>query len=294
MSTALSTKKVLILGLPNSGKSRLFSRLTGRYAEVANAPLTTIDLNAAPLALGKGIETREFRDCYTGGYGTRLVFDGTPYPHGPAGHTGKKSCLFYGDRIGCTLHPYRPLACRLYPLGRDRHEGNVRYFYRGEKISCFELCPSIGEMPLITPEDYVPDQQIEEPAAAHDGYATLACGMVTAAATIARQSQQLDYAELQAFYRELCAESLEEYSVRITPLWMDRLTLPELDIRKLPASQFVNAHGQLLAEAISVDFSQTPDRAVARRQAAHLYLALALHLGRSVGLEPIDMAQFLA
>ncbi len=62
MSTALSTKKVLILGLPNSGKSRLFSRLTGRYAEVANAPLTTIDLNQAPLALGKGKGAYEIID----------------------------------------------------------------------------------------------------------------------------------------------------------------------------------------------------------------------------------------
>lgn len=55
MSTsAFTTKKALILGLPNSGKSQLFTRLTRRYAEVANAPLTTIDLNRAPLAFEEG------------------------------------------------------------------------------------------------------------------------------------------------------------------------------------------------------------------------------------------------
>ncbi|CAM2057506.1 ferrous iron transport protein B [Desulfovibrionales bacterium] len=49
-NTVYAVRKVLILGLPNSGKSLLFTILTGRYVEVANAPLTTIDLNQAPLA----------------------------------------------------------------------------------------------------------------------------------------------------------------------------------------------------------------------------------------------------
>ncbi len=35
-------KKILIVGLPNSGKSQIFNNLTGEYAVVANYPLTTI------------------------------------------------------------------------------------------------------------------------------------------------------------------------------------------------------------------------------------------------------------
>ncbi|GFK92303.1 magnetosome protein Mad17 [Fundidesulfovibrio magnetotacticus] len=53
MSNATQARRAVILGLPNSGKSHLFTRLTGRYAEVANAPLTTIDLNEAPIT-GEG------------------------------------------------------------------------------------------------------------------------------------------------------------------------------------------------------------------------------------------------
>lgn len=54
MSIPNAQKKALIVGLPNSGKSQLFTWLTGCYAEVANAPLTTIDLRFAPMACGQG------------------------------------------------------------------------------------------------------------------------------------------------------------------------------------------------------------------------------------------------
>ena len=247
----------------------------------------------ALLAYGKKIGTREFRDRYTDGHGTRLIFDGTPYPHGPVQHTGKKSCLFYGPGVGCTLHPYRPLACRLYPLGRDRHDGKVRYYHLGEKLSCFELCPSISEMPLITPDEYILDQHINEPAAAHDAYATLACGMITAAASIAKQSEQVDYKRLQEYYGKLCVLPLHERAAHLSPVWLDRLTLPDLKIELYEPAQFVNAHGQALAAAIVEDFSQHTDRTAARTQAAILYLNLGLHLGQSIGLAPENMAEFL-
>ena len=247
----------------------------------------------ALLAYGMKLPSREFRNRYTEGHGTRLIFDGTPYPHEPAEHTGKKSCRFYGANVGCTLHPYRPLACRLYPLGRDRFEGVVRYFYLGEKLSCFELCPGIGEMPLITPDEYLVDQFINEPAAAHDAYATLACGMITAAASIAKQSQQINDARLQEYYRELCILPLQERAAQLSSVWLDRLTLPDLNVANLEPTQFVALHGQAMAAAIVEDFSQNPDRTAARTQAACLYLTLGLHLGQSVGLTPESMEQFL-
>jgi ferrous iron transport protein B len=41
---------VAIVGLPNTGKSQLFNELTGRYALVANYPLTTVEPKSAPLS----------------------------------------------------------------------------------------------------------------------------------------------------------------------------------------------------------------------------------------------------
>jgi len=45
-------KRVLILGLPNTGKSLIFTNLTGQFTIVANSPLTTISLKKASLDIG--------------------------------------------------------------------------------------------------------------------------------------------------------------------------------------------------------------------------------------------------
>lgn len=44
-STHSSTRKVLLVGSPNVGKSMLFNRLTGRYVIVSNYPGTTVELS---------------------------------------------------------------------------------------------------------------------------------------------------------------------------------------------------------------------------------------------------------
>jgi Fe-S-cluster containining protein len=39
------------------------------------------------------------------------------------------SCVFLSEK-GCTVHPARPLACRLYPLGRTASSGGDERFFR--------------------------------------------------------------------------------------------------------------------------------------------------------------------
>jgi ferrous iron transport protein B len=45
-------KKVMIVGLPNTGKSQVFNNLTGEYSVVANSPLTTIHLRKTECRIG--------------------------------------------------------------------------------------------------------------------------------------------------------------------------------------------------------------------------------------------------
>jgi ferrous iron transport protein B len=44
--------RVMLVGLPNTGKSSAWNRLTGRYNMVANYPLTTLALRSAPVTVG--------------------------------------------------------------------------------------------------------------------------------------------------------------------------------------------------------------------------------------------------
>jgi len=61
----------------------------------------------ARLARNRGQTTSEFRDTWTvAGAGLQLT------------QTETGACVFLGNE-GCTVHPDRPLVCRLYPLGRQ-------------------------------------------------------------------------------------------------------------------------------------------------------------------------------
>ncbi|MBF0529656.1 MAG: ferrous iron transporter B [Deltaproteobacteria bacterium] len=46
-----SIRKIMIVGLPNTGKSQIFINLTGKFTVVANSPLTTIEMKRALLEL---------------------------------------------------------------------------------------------------------------------------------------------------------------------------------------------------------------------------------------------------
>ena len=45
-------KKIALVGMPNTGKSTLFNRLTGAHAKVGNWPGITVDLLSARLIVG--------------------------------------------------------------------------------------------------------------------------------------------------------------------------------------------------------------------------------------------------
>jgi uncharacterized protein len=61
----------------------------------------------ARLAANQGVGTAEFRKRFTqDGEGLHLA------------RTEDGACVFLGPQ-GCTVHPDRPLVCRLYPLGRQ-------------------------------------------------------------------------------------------------------------------------------------------------------------------------------
>lgn len=47
-----SIKKIMLVGLPNSGKSQVYNNLTGEYTIVANSPLTTIELKRTRRRIG--------------------------------------------------------------------------------------------------------------------------------------------------------------------------------------------------------------------------------------------------
>ena len=106
----------------------------------------------ARLARAKGQSTSQFRAAWTvdgQGVTLRQKADGT--------------CVFLGPQ-GCKVYADRPLACRLYPLGRQVHRDGSEYFSRleghplskGEFISrgvIADYLEAQGAMPFMAAAD---------------------------------------------------------------------------------------------------------------------------------------------
>ncbi len=73
------------------------------------------------LAKAKKISPAAFRDLNCDWGGILLKFNGK------LAWNGKKACSQYVDQIGCSVYSGRPLACRLYPLGRQIQNGAVHF-----------------------------------------------------------------------------------------------------------------------------------------------------------------------
>jgi Fe-S-cluster containining protein len=245
----------------------------------------------ARLAQGLGQTTRAVRERHTLG-GTLLRCDGPPGIHGPPARR-VAACSLYDAQRGCTVHQDRPLACRLYPLGRQRNAGKTAYYHPGERLPCIELCPTVSELPAQTVGDYLRSQDLAAGEAAHDAYALLAAGLVDAARTIAEHVPGFDRPALIAHLREAYALAPAERAARLTPAWYDRLTVPTLECGTGDPALFVAAHGQILATSLRNEFMVlSGDQALIR--AAKLELTLAAHLAPAVGVGCEPLATLLA
>jgi uncharacterized protein len=241
------------------------------------------------LAQGLGVSPRVLRDTRTVGGGTQLKADGPVGIHGPATHR-VPACTLYDPAQGCRAHAQRPLACRLYPLGRQRHDGAIRYYHPGTVMPCRELCPTVTELPERSVGEYLREQDISAGAAAHDGYASLAYGLVNAALVIA-DAGEISRAQLGEHLARVRSWSADERATQLGEAWYDALIIPDLPI--LPdAGAFVINHGRLLAKRLQEEFLQRADND-AMAAAARLEVLLALHLGSTVGADADVMAALI-
>jgi Fe-S-cluster containining protein len=241
------------------------------------------------LADALDLSPRELRDTRLTAGGTQLRADGIPGIHGPPNHR-VPGCTFYDPTFGCSVHAERPLACRLYPLGRERHDGAIRYYHPGQVMPCRVLCPTVDQLPQRTVGEYLAEQDIRAGEAAHDAYAALAYGLVRAALVFV-EAGAIPRASLQQWFATARTWNGEQCAAHLPPTWYDLLTIPPLSATP-DARRFVADHGRSLSEQLQAEFLNQPS-AAALQQAAQLELLLALHLGPTVGAETNVMAALI-
>jgi Fe-S-cluster containining protein len=249
----------------------------------------TVRLNPwelARLAEAKGLTPRAFRDQYCDFGGIQLRFDGAP------GWRQQSACSQYVPAFGCSVHVGRPLACRLYPLGRQRQGGELHYMYQGSVFPCMVGCPEVLDLPKLSVGAYIEGQATKRFEVAQDEYLELMQKLADSAFALLLESGLAESGDRQTLrlWREMGREEPEQLHDRLGTEWIDLLMIPELADGLPDPIAFSRRHHDLLFLKAQESFG-TLDNVTDFRKASGLLMGLALHLGRGLGANPAELAE---
>ena len=193
---------------------------------------------------------------------------------------GPNSCAFFSKGPGCTVHPARPLACRVYPLARRREADHSYFTFAGDTNQCLTRCPDVKDLPQQKVGDWLAQQEIGPGQAAHDAYGNLVWGMVITSASIAA-SGGLDIDLIAREASRRVALNGDERIPFLPPPWYDLLTIPELPVDLDNAAIFVEAHARRLQQAIGNNFALPPTL----EEISLLVVTMAIHMAPCVGID---------
>jgi Fe-S-cluster containining protein len=240
----------------------------------------------ASLAREKGITPREFRDLYCEYGGIRLRFDGA------VGWRDKLACSQYVGDFGCSVHLGRPLACRLFPLGRQIQNEEVHYMYQGAEFPCLEGCPEVTGLPLLNVGEYLKGQETERFEKAQDEYLDVMQSLADSAFELLLDTGLAESGDTETLpmWRKMGSMLPEILADRIGQEWMDSLMIPEISDKLADPVLFARKHADLLQLKAQEKFGalQTNQEI---RNACVFIMGIALHLARGLGANPEILAE---
>ena len=234
----------------------------------------------------KKTTAREFRDRYCEFGGIKLRFDGKQ------DNKGQQACSQYVDNAGCSVHLGRPLACRLYPLGRQIQFNKSEYIYQGDQFPCLNDCAEVLELPKMSVGDYMKGQEAGEFEKAQDEYLIIMQNIADVAFALLLESGLSESGDTKTLtaWRTIGNEEPEILAARIGQEWMDYLMLPTIaDTTENPV-MFAQKHNEFLLEKAQEKFGaiQTFEEL---HTASVLMIAVALHLAKGLGADTKGIAE---
>ena len=238
------------------------------------------------LAREKKVTPREFRDLYCESGGIRLRFDGK------VGWREKKACSQYIDNFGCSVHVGRPLACRLFPLGRQIQSEELSYMYQGDTFPCLNGCPEVIGLEQLSVGEYLKGQQTESFEKAQNEYLQLMQNLADIAFELLLDTGLAESGDTETLplWRKMANENPEVLASSIGSEWMDSLTIPEISVDTDDPVLFAQKHNDVLLSKAQEQFGalQTMQEV---HEASVLIMGVALHLARSLGAKPEILAE---
>lgn len=238
------------------------------------------------LAKEKKTTAKEFRDLYTDFGGTKLRFDGD------AVWKGNHACSQYVEGFGCSVHLGRPLACRLFPLGRQIHNNEAKYIYEGAKFPCLYDCSEVLELPQLSVGEYLKGQETEHFAKAQDDYLELMQNLADMAFELFLDTGLAESGDTKtlALWDKMGNESPEDLANRIGEEWMNLLMIPEISMETSEPTSFIQQHTELLQNQANEKFS-TLTTNEEFHEASVKIMGVALILAQAIGADRKGLAE---
>ncbi len=234
----------------------------------------------------KKITSREFRDLYCEFGGIRLRFNGKP------DKKGQQACSQYVENVGCSVHLGRPLACRLYPLGRQIQSNKTHYIYQGDTFPCLTDCSEVLELPKLSVGEYLKGQEADPFEKAQDEYLIIMQNIADIAFELLLDSGLAASGDTKTLsvWREIGNELPELLAARIGEEWIDCLMLPAINDNIENPTTFAQKHNDLLLLKAQEKFGnlQTPQEL---HDASVLIMGVALHLARGLGADAKEISE---
>ena len=273
-TTKLSNKSILPLTCSRAG--------TCCYGKVVNLnPWELFNLSRE-----KEITPKEFRDLYCEFGGIRLRFDGK------ADTKGQQSCSQYVDNFGCSVHLGRPLACRLFPLGRQIQNNEAHYIYQGAKFPCLTDCAEVLELPQLSVGEYLKGQAANQFEKAQDEYLKVMQNIADIAFELLLDSGLAASGDRKTLklWREMGKDVPEILAEKIGKEWIDNLMIPPIKEDSHDPILFAQKHNDFMIQKAQEKFG-----ALKTNQEFHegsvLLMGVSLHLARGLGADQKSIAE---
>jgi len=240
----------------------------------------------AQLADAKNMSTEQFAKEYTLAEGAIINFDGKP------NHTGKQSCRLYKEGEGCSVHPARPLACRLFPLGRQIQHETAFYIFEGSQFPCLRECPEVVDLPHLTIETYLAGQQTSAFELAQDEYLEVMQNIADIALALLLDTGLNESGDTKTIraWRNLGTFGPESLAQRIDPDWLNLLMIPNIESSSNHPETFVREHNELLQIRAQQAFESLANFKEVRKS-AELTMAMALFLAHALGADAKGLSE---
>jgi Fe-S-cluster containining protein len=229
---------------------------------------------------------RGFRDLYCEFGGIQLRFNGK------LDQKGQKACSQYINDFGCSVHKGRPLACRLYPLGREIQFDKAHYMHEGSTFPCLTDCAIVLELPKLSVGEYLKEQEAGLFEKAQDEYLMIMQNIADIAFELLLDSGLAASGDTKtvALWREMGKELPELLSERIGYEWLDCLMIPEITNEIENPMAFAHQHNDLLQLKAQEKFGEI-ETLQELHKASVLIMGVALHLARGLGADPKEISE---